>query len=131
MSAEKRKKNLTIISFVKNYPVVLIFLGLIVLFSILYHQRFLSPANLTATLRQFITLMLFSVGPTIVMLLGSMDQSFVGIWMLGSAFLWLLTPILGPISLLVFPLFGLVSGLCIGTIHVKLRIPSFILTLSV
>jgi ribose/xylose/arabinose/galactoside ABC-type transport system permease subunit len=65
------------------------------------------------------------------MLLGSMDQSFIGIWMLGSALLWILTPILGPISLLVFPLFGIASGLLIGLIHVKLRVPSFILTLSV
>lgn len=129
-ASQERKPNF-LYNIAKNYPVVLIFIGLVILFSILYHERFLSPANLTATLRQFVTLMLFSIGPTFVMLLGSMDQSFVGIWMLGSALLWVLTPILGPISLLVFPILGLVSGFCIGGIHVKLRIPSFILTLSV
>ena len=52
MSTVTRKKSLTILSIVKNYPVIVIFFGLIILFSILYHQRFLSPANLTATLRQ-------------------------------------------------------------------------------
>jgi ribose transport system permease protein len=130
-TASRERKPNFFYNIAKNYPVVVIFIVLVILFSILYHERFLSPANLTATLRQFVTLILFSIGPTFVMLLGSMDQSFIGIWMLGSALLWILTPILGPISLLVFPLFGIASGLLIGLIHVKLRVPSFILTLSV
>jgi ribose transport system permease protein len=116
---------------VKNYPVILIVVGLVVIFSALFTKRFLSPVNLTATLRQFVTLMLFSLGPSFVMLLGSMDLSFIGIWMLGSVLLWILTPIIGPLSLLVFPLLGLTTGFIVGVVHTKGRIPSFILTLSI
>ena len=115
----------------KNYPVILIVIGLVVIFSTLYTKQFLSPVNLTATLRQFVTLMLFSLGPSIVMLLGSMDLSFIGVWMLGSVLLWILTPVLGPVSLLVFPLLGLATGFIVGVVHTKGRIPSFILTLSI
>ena len=114
----------------KNYPVILIVVGLVAIFSALYTKRFLSPINLTATLRQFVTLMLFSLGPSIVMLLGSMDLSFIGIWMLGSVLLWILTPIIGPPALLVFPLLGLATGFMVGVVHTKGRIPSFILTLA-
>ena len=114
----------------RNYPVVLIFIGLFVIFAALYSQQFLSAINLTATLRQFVTLMLFSIGPSIVMLLGSMDLSFIGIWMLGSILLWLLSPIVGPAALLVIPLLGVATGFFTGVIHTKGRIPSFILTLS-
>lgn len=115
----------------KNYPVILIVIGLVVIFSTLYTKLFLSPVNLTATLRQFVTLMLFSIGPSIVMLLGSMDLSFIGIWMLGSVLLWILTPVIGPPALLVFPLLGLATGFIAGVVHTKGRIPSFILTLSI
>jgi ribose transport system permease protein len=115
----------------KNYPVIFIVVGLIIIFTALYAKRFLSPVNFTATLRQFVTLMLFSIGPSIVMLLGSMDLSFIGIWMLGSILLWILTPILGPLSLFVFPLLGLATGFIAGVVHTKGRIPSFILTLAI
>jgi ribose transport system permease protein len=114
----------------KNYPVVFILAGLVAIFSILYTKQFLSPVNFTATLRQFVTLMLFSIGPSMVMLLGSMDLSFIGVWMLGSILLWVLTPVIGPVSLLVFPLLGLATGFLIGVVHTKGRIPSFVLTLS-
>jgi ribose transport system permease protein len=116
---------------IRNYPVVFIVAGLVAIFSLLYTKRFLSLVNLTATLRQFVTLMLFSLGPSIVMLLGSMDLSFIGIWMLGSILLWLLAPVLGPVSLLVFPLLGLAIGSVAGVVHTKGRIPSFILTLAI
>jgi ribose transport system permease protein len=116
---------------VKNYPVILIVIGLVAIFSALYTKRFLSPVNLTATLRQFVTLMLFSLGPSIVMLLGSMDLSFIGIWMLGSILLWLLVPVVGAPAILVFPLLGLATGTIAGVVHTKGKIPSFILTLAI
>lgn len=115
----------------KNYPVIFIVVGLVAIFSALYTKHFLSPVNFTATLRQFVTLMLFSIGPSIVMLLGSMDLSFIGVWMLGSVLLWILTPVIGPPALLVFPLLGLATGFIAGVVHTKGRIPSFILTLAI
>jgi ribose transport system permease protein len=116
---------------VKEYPAIIIVVVLVVIFTAAYPKRFISAVNLTATLRQFVTLMLFSIGPSIVMLLGSIDQSFIGIWMLGSILLWLLTPIIGPVALVVFPLVGLATGALVGTLHTKGRIPSFILTLAI
>jgi len=126
----KRNPGAVLARTAKNYPVALIFVGFFIVFSFLYTKQFLSPINLTATLRQFVTLMLFSIGPSMVMILGSLDLSFIGIWMLGSVLLWMLTPIIGFASLLVFPLLGLATGFLTGVVHTKGRIPSFILTLS-
>jgi ribose transport system permease protein len=102
-----------------------------VLFSVLYPDRFLSPINVSTILRQFVTLTLFALGPSIVVVIGSLDLSYVGIWMLGSILVWLLVPILGLVSILVFVVLGLVTGFLIGVVQVKAKVPSFILTLSV
>lgn len=116
--------------FIRNNPVVLILAAMTVLFTVLYPKNFISAINLTATLRQFVTLMLFATGPSIVMIIGSMDLSYIGIWMLGSILLWFLNPVLGPSAILVIPVLGLATGFLIGVIHTKGKIPSFILTLS-
>lgn len=120
-----------IIDLVRKNPVIIILVALFLLFSILYSEQFISPINLTATLRQFVTLMLFATGPSIIMIIGSLDLSFVGIWMLGSTLLWVLMPYLGLVSILVIPLLGVTTGFILGIIHTKGKIPSFILTLSV
>lgn len=120
----------TFIGLVKRHPIPLIFLVSVALFAIFIPDRFLTGANFTAVLRQFVTLMLFAIGPSIVVLLGSLDLSFVGIWMLGSALLWLTAPSLGVAALLVFPVFGIISGFLAGLLHTKGKVPSFVLTLS-
>lgn len=118
------------IGLVRKNPVIIILAALFILFAVLYPRQFISPINLTATLRQFVTLMLFAIGPSMIMVLGSMDLSFVGIWILGSTLIWILQPYLGLFSILAVPILGTVSGLLIGVLHTKGRIPSFILTLS-
>ena len=128
--ARSRPMAPTIIRTLKTHPVILAFIALFVLFSALYPGRFLSPINISAILRQFVTLVLFALGPSLVVVIGSLDLSYVGIWMLGSILVWLLTPILGLPSILVFVLLGVVTGFLIGAIQVKAKIPSFILTLS-
>ena len=132
MNIPGRKKRLTsaIIQTLKVYPVLLMLVAFIVIFSVLFPTRFLNPINFSAIIRQFVTLMLFALGPSIVVVIGSLDLSFVGIWMLGGIFVWLLMPITGMFSILVFPLLGLVTGLFIGVIQAKGKMPSFILTLS-
>jgi ribose transport system permease protein len=114
----------------KTHPVILAFIAFFVLFSALYPERFLGALNISTILRQFVTLTLFALGPSLVVLIGSLDLSYIGIWMLGSILVWLLTPILGLASILVFPVLGLATGLLIGVVQVKAKIPSFILTLS-
>lgn len=115
---------------VREYPVVLILIVLLALFVGLYPSSFLSGINLSSGLRQIVTLLLFAMGPSIVMVLGSLDLSFIGVWMLGSILLWVLKPIVGPIAILIIPIVGIATGLIVGVIHTKGRIPSFILTLS-
>ncbi|MCX7950188.1 MAG: hypothetical protein N2509_08770, partial [Treponemataceae bacterium] len=115
---------------VRNHPVVLALLLFILLFSALYPQRFLTPLNFSTVLRQFVTLTLFALGPSLVVITGAMDLSYVGIWMLGGILTWLLIPVVGKWAILIFPLLGLITGLTIGLIHVRAKIPSFILTLS-
>ena len=114
----------------KTHPVILILIALIVLFSILYPKRFLSPLNFSTILKQFTTLTLFALGPSIVVVTGSLDLSFIGIWMLGGILVWILMPVFGIFSILIIPILGLVTGFLIGVIQVKAKIPSFILTLS-
>jgi len=119
-----------IIQTLKTHPVILALIALVVMFSGLYPERFLTPLNFSTILRQLVTLTLFALGPSIVVVTGSLDLSYIGIWMLGGILVWLLMPILGMFSILVIPLLGLVTGLLIGVIQVKAKIPSFILTLS-
>ncbi|MCS7241838.1 ABC transporter permease [Candidatus Caldatribacterium sp.] len=110
-------------------PVFFVLVGLVVLFSLLYPQRFLTGLNLTTILKQFVTLTLFALGPSMVVVMGSLDLSYVGIWMLGGILVWLLTPSLGLWAILIFPLLGLGTGLFVGVVHAKGKMPSFILTL--
>lgn len=115
----------------RAYPVILILVVFFAAFAALYPDTFLTPLNFSSMIRQFVTLMLFAAGPSIVMTTGSLDLSFVGIWMLGGILVWLLFPVVGLAAILVIPVLGVVTGLAIGVIQVKARIPSFILTLSV
>lgn len=119
-----------LIQTLKTHPVILALIGFVVMFSALYPERFLTPLNFSTILKQFVTLTLFALGPSIVVVTGSLDLSYVGIWMLGGILVWLLMPIAGMFSILVIPLLGLVTGFLIGVIQVKAKIPSFILTLS-
>jgi len=132
MKIPGRKKLIppVIIQTLKTHPVIIVLITLFMMFSSLYPERFLTPLNFSTILKQFVTLTLFALGPSIVVVTGSLDLSYVGIWMLGGILVWLLMPILGMFSILVIPLLGLATGFLIGVIQVKAKIPSFILTLS-
>ena len=85
----------------KTQPVIIVLIVLIVIFSVLFPGRFLSFLNLKTIMRQFVTLMLFALGPSMVVVIGSLDLSYVGIWMLGGVLVWLCMPILGLYSIFV------------------------------
>ncbi|MDQ7843543.1 MAG: ABC transporter permease [Armatimonadota bacterium] len=105
-------------------------MGFVLVFSLLYPDRFLSGLNISTILRQFVTLMLFALGPSLMVVTGALDLTYVGIWMLGGVLVWLLKPVLGAAAILVILLLGLTSGFIVGVIQVKAKVPSFILTLS-
>lgn len=111
--------------------VIFVLLALLILFSIVYPRKFWSPVNISAIFRQFLRLSLFALGPTMVVTMGSMDLTYVGIWMLGGVLTWYLHPRFGSLAILVYPLLGLGTGFLTGLVQVKAKIPSFILTLSV
>ena len=114
----------------KEQPVIIALIAVFLLFSILFPDNFLSPLNLKTILRQFVTLTLFAMGPSIVVVIGSLDLSYVGVWMLGGSLVWLFSPVLGIFSIFVILLLGVMTGFFIGIIQTKAKIPSFILTLS-
>ena len=132
MNNQNRKKIIpaVITQTLKMHPVIIVLLALLVIFGSIYPGRFFSPINFKSILRQFVTLTLFALGPSFVVLTGRLDLSYVGVWMLGGVFVWLLKPILGMFSIIMIPVVGIVTGLFIGVIQTKAKIPSFILTLS-
>jgi len=121
----------SILRLVKVSPAVWAIVTLIVIFSALVPDRFLSIGNLAAILKNFAVTSMLAIGPTFVILLGSIDVSFIGIWMFGGALVWLLHPYLGLASIVIYPVFGLLVGLFNGVVHVKAKVPSFILTIAV
>lgn len=126
---ERHHNNVDLRQRIKVPPVVWMLLFFLVVFTLLFPDRFLTPLSLSAMLGEFVTIILFALGPTIVAVVGSMDMTFLGIWMLGGILWWYLSPILGPAAVLVLPLLGLFTGWLVGTLLVRARAPSFILTL--
>jgi len=133
--ARKRSVALSVLSsmlrMLMRNPVSWLIIGLTALFTALYPESFLSGTNLESILRRFVVTSMLSVGPTLVVLMGSLDLSYIGIWMFGGALVWLLFPYLGMASIFIYPVFGLAVGFFNGIFHVKFKIPSFILTLAV
>jgi ribose transport system permease protein len=115
---------------IRKNPVSWLIIGLTILFATLYSESFLTGTNLESILKGFVITSMLSIGPTFVVLMGSLDVSYMGIWMFGGALVWLLFPYLGIASIFIYPIFGLALGFINGIVHVKSKIPSFILTLS-
>jgi ribose transport system permease protein len=127
----KYRKPSIISQTLRMHPVIIVFVALFVIFSIIYPTSFLSALNFKTILRQFVTLMLFALGPTIVVVTGSLDLSYVGVYMLGGVFVWLFKPVLGVFSIFMILVVGVATGLFIGVVQTKAKMPSFILTLSI
>lgn len=127
---EQQKTSSVGVRIIKVYPAILLLIILLIVFSVIFPNRFLTAMNLTSILGQFVTIILFALGPSMVATIGSLDLTYVGIWMLGGMLVWHLTPSLGPLAIFIYPLLGLATGFLVGVIQVKAKIPSFILTLS-
>jgi ribose transport system permease protein len=118
------------VGFLRSQPTIIILVFLVAIFSMIYPQRYLTPMNLSSILGQFVSVVLFALGPSIVVTIGSLDLSYVGIWMLGGILVWRLMPVMGMSAILIMPALGAATGFLIGAIQVRAKIPSFILTLS-
>jgi ribose transport system permease protein len=115
---------------------LLVLLALVVIFSLLRGEVFLSIGNLSSILNQLAIPLLIAMGLTFVILLGSIDLSIDGtVGMAGSLMSLLVLNTknannLGVLGLLLGVLASVVVGFLIGTIYVKLKIPSFMVSFS-
>lgn len=111
----------------------------------LTQENFLGKMNLSNLLRDTAPLMIMSAGMTMVLLFGSIDLSMGAVCSVANvAYVHLLLAFntgipeptgmeafwMGMGAMLISLLFGLLSGLTLGLIHVKLKVPSFIASLG-
>ena len=93
----------------------------------LTQDNFLGTSNLKNLLRDTAPLMIMSAGMTMVLLFGSIDLSMGAVCSVSNV----ANPFLTSLAAMAVSLaFGLASGLALGIIHVKLKVPSFIASLG-
>ncbi len=113
---------------------------ILVAFLSITQNNFLSAMSISNLLRDTAPLMIMSAGMTMVLMFGSIDLSMGAACSVsnvlyvnflinyGESFA---SPILaGIVGLLISLTFGMLSGLALGFIHVKLKVPSFIASLG-
>lgn len=103
-------------------------------------ENFLGTMNMKNLLRDTAPLMIMSAGMTLVLLFGSIDLSMGAVCSVSNVmYVHLLIlfqekisniAVLSVLSMGLSLLFGLFSGLALGLIHVKLKVPSFIASLG-
>lgn len=117
----------------RNYVIYFIFIGVILLFSILLFDRgFLTGSNLMNIARQTAMISIMAVGMTFVLAAGEIDLSFGSVVALSAIICSLVLRSTGSIFLAIIA--GLVCGAIIGLINglfvAHIGIPSFLVTLG-
>ena len=108
----------------------------IVVFAVINPSTFLSIGNVRTILDQAATPLIVGVGATLIVLMGSIDLSVEGLMGAGGMAFILTTENsrgstdLGPLSFVIGIAMGAVLGMIAGTIHTRLKVPSFIVTLG-
>ncbi|MCL2865752.1 MAG: ABC transporter permease [Lachnospiraceae bacterium] len=115
---------------------VLVLVGMIVIFAIQLGAAFISPLNIVSILNQWSIPLIVALGLTFVIMIGSIDLSIDGsVGMTGSIAAVLVlnsqnSNNLGVWGLVIAILCGVFVGFIIGLIHVKLKIPSFMVSFA-
>ncbi|MCL2231904.1 MAG: ABC transporter permease [Treponema sp.] len=101
---------------------------------------FIGPANLTNLLRDPAPLLIMAAGMTAILLMGSIDLSMGAVCSVANVLTVVVLNNMGPrldssvatalLALVVILTYGALAGLLLGTIHVKLKVPSFIASLA-
>lgn len=123
-----RKRKIDIAIIVRFAPVALIFI-LLIIFSIL-SPAFLKIRNFIEILQLAAIFLLFAAGETFPVLMGSIDLSVSGIIVASGVIAVTIAPGGGILTVLLVLIFGLFLGLLNGIITVKMKLPSFIVTLA-
>ena len=105
------------------------FILLIVVFYII-NPSFLNNYNLKTLLLGMAPLLVMACGATYVRLLGSLDLSMGAVCSCANVLLVTLFPYTGFLSYIIVTIFGILTGLVLGFIHTKYKVPSFILSLG-
>ncbi|MHC1772190.1 MAG: ABC transporter permease [Flexilinea sp.] len=113
-----------------------IVLVVMTLFSAIFVESFLSWRNIVNLLYQMTLPLVLATGLTFVLLIGSIDLSLEGVMGFSGALFALLVPNsvndnnFNAFSIIIVLALGVLIGLVIGSIHVRLRIPSFMVTFA-
>jgi len=116
--------------FASRYIAYLALVAVVIIFSILVPERFLSVANLSAVLQNSAVLSIVAIGITFIIIGGSIDLSVGSIIALSGAVAATFTPTLGMGAFFIAPVVGAFLGFINGGIFVWARIPSFVVTLG-
>jgi inositol transport system permease protein len=130
-SVMSKLSNIDFASIYRKYGTVLIFIGILVLAS-LVSDSFLTVSNLTNVLRQVVVVSLLACGVTFIIILGQIDVSLGAVVALTGTLAASVMSITGSIALAVAAgiAMGIVVGLINGFVITRFGIPSFITTLA-
>lgn len=128
MTLDNIKEKIDIVFVVRIAPVVFVFIVLII-FSIL-SPSFLKLRNAIEILQISAIYLLFATGVTFPILMGSIDLSISGIIVASGVIAMTLAPTGGFWTVVLTLIIGLVLGVLNGFLTAKLKLPSFIVTLS-
>ncbi len=126
---QRRKRQFLLGQNISRYISFASIVILILLFSS-YNANFLSAYNINNILTDISPLLVMSCGVALVLLLGSIDLSMGSIASCSAVMLTLLFGRVGASAYAVVIVFGLCAGFLNGLLHAKLKVPSFIATLS-
>jgi ribose/xylose/arabinose/galactoside ABC-type transport system permease subunit len=96
----------------------------------LMNNSFLNTFNIKNLFNNLATLLVMCCGATLLRLIGSLDLSMGNVASVANVVFVSCLPALGGASYIVTLGFGFLSGLLLGIIHAKLKIPSFIASLA-
>ncbi|MBN2049703.1 MAG: ABC transporter permease [Spirochaetales bacterium] len=114
---------------VKYLPFILL-IAVSVFFGILY-PTFFSIKNVFNLIRQMSFLMIVSMGMTFIILMGSIDASVGANVTFSGVIAALLGPVFGVWAVLFGVLAGALVGLLNGALVIKVKVPSFLVTLAI
>lgn len=128
--SERRKAGI-----IKIAPIIVLFV-LIAVFGII-NVEFLSLSNLLIILKQLSIPLILALGLTFVILIGSIDLSIEGVMALSGCLASIIilnskTAIdLGVLGIIIVLAIGTLSGLVTGVLHVKAKLPSFMVSFGI
>lgn len=121
---------------IRRYAPVIV-LAVMTVFSMIFVRGFMSWDNLINLMYQMALPLILATGLTFVLLIGGIDLSLEGVMgFSGSVFVLLVLNSsngnnFGLFSVIIILLFGIFMGFLNGLVHVKLHIPSFMVTYAV